>query len=519
MATGRNAAGFTQATHDIPLPLGLQNSNREPTSRNEVCTPCYVSPDNAYLTARAQRSTEAVRNANQATAQVAVEEPINPAEIVTEQRRIVNSAVRKHRAGQELTEAEKQAVAEFDDVCTNEVLDSLFPEIRYAKMKRVAITRQSNGNYLVDNNDSVYQGYSVTTSFINDTSEPVHVAVRDGVVLTIPTTERHRLKPGNKFLDDPSFVIRRSWHFNKDQFHIVMNRLRTLKNVTGELATIRKIFFSDPAQEDKLTCEYSGMPISFDYVITRDELVQFKSLYLVNGDVTVGLASRTDADSVLHPFSPNARMLGGIPDYYWPTPGQKGGIVSAFRYVDNEGRNAPLYQRIGNCVRPIPSVTDPSVESGLYIANGANDINREFVAIGAYPEGDEEVTNQLLHYGVYLSRHEAEELGEQLMLKQAETAAQKAKQELQEARAEYEAYKLEADQQLARWKATLEERANELALKKMEYGDYYDRKGREREMYYTDRSYDRKDTNETIKTIATVVSGLVSVFALIKLVA
>lgn len=354
--------------------------------------------------------------------------------------------------------------------------------------------------------------YEVKRSFVNNLPYSVTVIDRNNIANRIPP---NRVKPTL----DKTFDIDVSITFSMN-VEIDIQSVLSQQGINDELNIFKKAIAT--AQVN-----------SFDN--TKTVMVRYSiddrtlrgsdnSLYLEQLDLTI--ACNGEELNATHPYSPDGQfLLRSRINMGW-------GFQILINDPNQEYGNR--YININNRVYLVPAVIDMSVRPGVWLYhNGSIDFSEDIVnsdksewfdfaeadtAIGLYTtaalardHGDSQSTfKKDLENKVLISKNEQLNLTHQLKQKEHENEMLSAEQkrlqlEYQQRLAEFEKAQKERDYELSRVK-------HELEMQK------YDREHRNRNMqdYYEERSYKRKDTNEFLKWVPTIIGAGLAIVGIMR---
>lgn len=350
----------------------------------------------------------------------------------------------------------------------------------------------------------------ISTTYINNLYVPVTIAQRSGLKFTLPQTGDLR---------DNRLIMRTQYDINSEP---ILNDFKRLLNTVGEhdvgeLKVLRQLItlklYGDGKQNKGKN--YPHAALILDYPITQDQLLNYGgSIYYQEMDDVVSLLPWEDAPA--HPYSvqgKNTRLIETTGNGHTPL-----GFGYSVELVDNRGRFGVRYLNIGHEVHLVPTCCDYERRDGVYvITNRAveGETGIPLREVKHYPfEGAEQL-------GLFRTFEEALHSGDTSLARKQEIASLEheivmQKQALQKAKNEHELTLLEREKEAKILEMEREVHARKLEEMRLE-SEHKLRMERERtKAFYEDRSYDRKDSNEMLKFLPTVMVGIGSILMAVK---
>jgi cell division protein FtsB len=349
--------------------------------------------------------------------------------------------------------------------------------------------------------DQAFYGHSPVTlnvSYRNHLPHPITVVWRSGLKFTLPPL--------------PSMVEKRLLiRVDIGMLPMVRQELvRFLSAVdessTPELRAMREALLT------QLGNKSGGARIVLDYPLGMEDLRSAGgSVYCHDTDVLVSMLALDQVPP--HPYS----VMGSCERLVQVHADQLKG--SGFGYtvsvVDNQGAHGDRFINIAGKVYKIPAARDTTKRDGIYVVSNAP-VQGAYGVIGPevkhYPfEGAEETL------GIYRTPEEAATLGDlqgarKRELLEMEHQVQLSRKNLQEAEAKHSKEKADLEADNRRLQAQADKDKAELDKIKT-------REEQERQRikdYYEDRSYVRKDSNEALKMVPSIIVGIGALIALFK---
>jgi hypothetical protein len=252
---------------------------------------------------------------------------------------------------------------------------------------------------------------------------------------------------------------------------------------------------------------YGSIVMILDYSLTVEQLRQFGgSVYYHEVDCVFSLLSLEHSPP--HPHSPAGRNLCLI-------DADGDGNMTGFRYsieiIDNAGKFGDRYLNIGNKVYRAPAQKDHERRDGVYVVSnepveGQIEMSERKVQLYSFEQAKEQL-------GLYRTPEEAMNLGDVSQAKKEELLnlehqIQVEKAELARERQQHEKEMLDKEKALKEAEEARDRNARVIDEMRSEQ-EHRQKLERERvKDYYEDRSYERKDSNETLKFLPTLILGI-----------
>lgn len=364
--------------------------------------------------------------------------------------------------------------------------------------------------------------YKISHLYRNTLSYPVVLTDRNNLSKVLP------IQPVIREHDSKSLRVDIVIEFSDDVLFDCTHVLDLPENqMTKELRTLKHALLNNT-----VSLRYGGKSITISYIVT-DNILKRNGYMFYSDELDVVISRQTEFDpNTVHPYS---------------NIGQKLIIASPsdmFEYKiminDPKGLFGDRYININNTVYKVPLTTDPQQPAGVYVYTNTGEDSEPIYH--SFDEAQETL-------GLYTTRALAQDYGnpqdaykrklEEEALKNKANYLEKEKELQQQAHAlkqeelalksQYEKEDLirkteqaELNQRLREHEYTIKklttEKTEQLAKLKAELEEQ--QAIRDREMaelkYKMDmRSYNRKDTSETIKWLPTIVGGILSLGALL----
>jgi hypothetical protein len=189
--------------------------------------------------------------------------------------------------------------------------------------------------------------------------------------------------------------------------------------------------------------------------------------------------------------------------------------MTGFRYsieiIDNAGKFGDRYLNIGNKVYRAPAQKDHERRDGVYVVSnepveGQIEMSERKVQLYSFEQAKEQL-------GLYRTPEEAMNLGDVSQAKKEELLnlehqIQVEKAELARERQQHEKEMLDKEKALKEAEEARDRNARVIDEMRSEQ-EHRQKLERERvKDYYEDRSYERKDSNETLKFLPTLILGI-----------
>lgn len=335
-------------------------------------------------------------------------------------------------------------------------------------------------------------------SYLNNLPIPLIVEWRSGFKFTLPSR--------------PNFASNRLIvRVEIDFAHSVKVDVNRLLSVVEETTTPELKAMRDAFRSDIRSTTFGGMVLTLDYALRLEDLESYGgSVYYHELDCLVSMLPYDQAPP--HPYGvrgSNLRLIEASP------AGKQCGFGYSVDVVDNTGRYGDRYINIGGKIYRIDAVKDPTRRDGIYVVSNApvqGELGLTGPVVKHYPfEGAD---TQL---GLFRTAEEAEQLGDASLARKRELAdleheLNRNKTELQSAKHQHDLEMIRKNQELEEVKRSHERDASELErlrgkeeLERQRIKDYYE-----------DRSYQRKDNNEVLKFIPSIMVGIGALLMAVK---
>jgi len=402
--------------------------------------------------------------------------------------------------------------------------------------------------------------------FINNSDHTFTVVMRNNLLIKVKTAMTNILHSNNMlgkntFINTNTFIIRRILDFNdNDTLKCTLSNINEFKrlfaNKNYELDLIHKQI-RDLLEGDYLA---SRKRIVLDYIFDTRELIDHGNFYARDTDI---LIHHVDSDLIPHPYSVEGSGIVELKDQVKDR--KRSGVL--IDIIDNSNVISNRYITLANNVFKIPVHNDTTKPDGVYVTFlqsdnlGNTDIQpvhynfeeaEEIIGLcrtkeEAISAGDTSEKNKqhtlALERKLLDAKNEHEQL--KMVLNETKTKLELNKLEREEA---INQTKFERDRELSEYRHRLEieitknaeiQRNSDLALndlkhklekskikaqktkeklekkqvkRKIEYEDH----SRVRDDYYETRSYERKDSYESVKTAGLIAAGCLGLYAVFK---
>lgn len=414
------------------------------------------------------------------------------------------------------------------------------PEVVYRDNSRVGMKTES---------------FSVTLDYTNYTKSSIYVKTQNNIAFVVAPNNNTINASGS----GPHLEIKITYSLvSGNNIHDTLELLRAL-GANGGLSPdakfvydhLMKLYEADPTARNK-----SNFKVSIMRRITEDSIRSHQVTYVKEADIIVSFEK-----AAMQPPHPNSSEGLQQIDYKKEYIGQAGLFV---RVVDNENLADVRYYHAGKRLISVPSVTDPTKQSGVYVTESTRAPDGLLTPKSIFLTFDEATE----HIGLYRTQEEALSNGNPELILQMEDSRSKKEERrlalelqavkhqsaLDTARAEKEALELKRALEISKAEtlslkestdfrklirddayADKEKRRSDKANKRKDKyesrgyrrkdryedrgyhrKDYYEDRGFERKQYYEDRSMDRKDTSELIKFVPGLLVGVLGAFAFMR---
>ena len=350
-------------------------------------------------------------------------------------------------------------------------------------------------------------------SFINHTNHDITIVLRDNLPITL-----HRAPNISEM--SKSFIIRKLYRFESfTSLNDVINNLNTLlshrkDNTSHEDLLLIYKSLKDQQRIGRMT---SIAHVNIDREVNIDFLISKGYCYMPEMDLMIYHGKY--AIDMIHPYS-----VSGLSETVFESIDRSDSATGImFEIIDNENSLSTRYASIGKRVVEIPVKKDPERPSGVYIIRKIGDeVTTEICSL-------EEMAEKC---GIHRNVEDAITSGDgellyKLKLKEAENAANESKIQYQKEAADAKSRMLqlqeEYDVKAAKLKQDSEEQTAKLKREQEQQKLKYEEELRQGELerqktkdYYENRSYDRKDGSETIKTVGILAAAALSIWAVAR---
>lgn len=340
-------------------------------------------------------------------------------------------------------------------------------------------------------------------SYINNLPSPVTVGLRSGLKFTLP--------PQPSFTCD-KLLIRIVIDINHPTVRNDIQRLLSVVTNDGspELKALREGLRLEVEQN-----HHGGATIVMDYPLSYDRLREMGGVVYYHEIDTIFSLSNVDSCPP-HPFSEEGRNLQLIDTN---ACGNTGAFGYSIEMIDNCGKYGERYISIAKKVYRITPTKDVTRRDGIYIVSNYP-IEREWgtdereVRHHSFENAEDEL-------GIFRTAEEALTLGDIATARKQEILSLEHSLNLQKVEIqnlkqthERELHQLEREKKLLEMDA---EKHTRLVEELRQQSEHQLKMERERvKDYYESRSYERKDSNETLKFLPAIVVGLGAVFMALK---
>lgn len=385
----------------------------------------------------------------------------------------------------------------------------------------------------VDENST---GLSKRITFINYTGQEITIIERTGLVHKVPPVP-------NRFTSQ--FIIRTEYTIHKYMFSDFVYQLASDINpeVWPDLFAIKEAFF---IQYDENKYNYNSIRVMVDTIIEKQIINSYKGVYVTNTDMVISVNPL--AHLLRHPLSEF-----GLLEERFKEMASRAGSSFTIEIVDNDHELMPRFCYLANKLFRLSPVVDNTRESGIYFtidrkSDGVHDLETfkysltDAESLGLFKTKEEAISagdlKALRQEEIAKLNHEntkqkielenlklentriENELNKaisdmELKIKQLEKENKlldqqfqqekiKADQEKTKTEQEFQKEKLKYEQEAQKAKADYEARKAEYEARKMKL-----------EEEYNQRSHERKDSTEALKTLGVIVATGLSIIALV----
>lgn len=340
-------------------------------------------------------------------------------------------------------------------------------------------------------------------SYINNLSKAVTVVWRSGLRFVLPP---------QRGMESNKLVVRVEITIDASAAPDIRRQLSAVNDASSsELKALREAFTVKILENT-----YGGATLILDYPLSLEQLHACGgSVYYHELDSVISLHDHQSAPP--HPYSEEGRNLRLIEASDLGLSGI--GFGYSVEIIDNNKSYGDRFLNIGNKVYKVAAQKDRDRRDGIYvIANHPTqgEIGREGRDVQYHPfEGAEE------KLGIFKSAEDALNLGDASLARKHEIVSlehnlAKQKIELQETKNAHQKEMLEKETELKRVE-TERDRQTRIITEMREAAEHSMKMERERaKSYYEDRAYDRKDTNEVLKFLPSIIVGIGAVLMAIK---
>lgn len=344
-----------------------------------------------------------------------------------------------------------------------------------------------------------YSPIEYRVSYINNLPIPLVVEWRSGFKFTLPAQP---CMTSNRLIVRVEIYIH---HSVKVDIQRILSMVD--ENSSPELKVMREAFVHQ-VQNNR----YGGARLVLDYPLTLQQLQDYGgTVYYSELDCLFSLCSFDEAPP--HPYGVHGRQQSLIEVSASEVLGC--GFGYSVDVVDTCGKYGDRYINIGGKIYRIPAVKDPTRRDGIYVVSNAP-VQGEYGVmtplVNHYPFEGAETT-----LGLYRTAEEAEQLGDASAARKKELAQLEhqlilQRTELQSAKNEHELQMVEMDREVKRLQR--ESAESQAELERVRQKEELERQ--RIKDYYEDRAFSRKDNNEALKIIPSIVVGIGAVFMAIK---
>lgn len=330
-------------------------------------------------------------------------------------------------------------------------------------------------------------------TYINRTHREIVVCERSNLKLVLP--------PRPVFQKEQEVIIRVEYWIHdekvKNNSELLLDRLR---NVGDHLKIFYNAFGCNPTAEGGV---FRGLNFAVEYAIDLHTLEDYGgAVYYKEIDTVIAVSGQDECPD--HPFSYESESAIGGAESSQPTYG-----INVDLYVNDPfNRYGERYVNLFGQVYCVRTVQLFDRREGIYLCKTINGksynvytaFDQTEKEINLYRVEDEALTDG--HVDILLKKNLAELEQNNLILKRE---LENSKLQAQRQQQDYDARKIELDREREEWRIRKDREDLE---RKAEYERMRD--------FYEYRSYQRKDTNEMLKYIPTLVVGLGAVFVAVK---
>lgn len=332
---------------------------------------------------------------------------------------------------------------------------------------------------------ALYAPVEYRQSYINKTHVPIVIVWRSGLKTTIPAE--------NALNDNSAFTIEVEMSFGVDVKKDVQRVLSAVdEKGTVELRKIKEAFANN------VEGRWGRTRVLLDYSITIPEIKKLGgSIYYEELDIVISLNGLDDAPP--HPYSEEGKSMqlinvGDIKDI---------GFSYNIDVIDNLGIFGTRYININNKVYKVTPKKDMQKRDGIYVASNAPVDNA--IEINA-KSSEYHAFDKAAELGLFRSIDEAMALGDMESARKKELL--NLEHSLQVSKREYQELQNRFDIEVAEKDRLLKEAEHQLKEADIQLQKTKD--------HYENKSFQRKDSSETLKFVPGVIAAIGSMFLAIK---
>lgn len=340
-------------------------------------------------------------------------------------------------------------------------------------------------------------------TYINNLIVPVTVEWRSGIKFTLPAEPNMLSK---------DLIVRVEITL---QHTVKLDIQRVLSAIADDVSKELKVM-KESFQLSAQTARYGSATFILDYHLSLEQLKRYGgSIYYHELDCVFSMLDFENTPP--HPYGEAGRQIQLVNDI--EAHSSSVGFIYAIEIVDNAGEYGNRFINIGGKVYPIKTVKDNTRRNGVYVitnrpVEGQAALSEREVLVYGFDAAEEELC-------LYRTPEEARNFGDLSTAKREEVLALEHQLQIEKGEAailrqQHDAELLEKQKALAIVEAARDENAR--LIDKMRAEEEH-RMKLERERvkdYYDDRSYQRKDNNESLKFLPAIVVGIGAVIMAAK---
>jgi|SRR6185503_1858871 len=339
----------------------------------------------------------------------------------------------------------------------------------------------------------------VRTAALNFTSQDLSIAYRNGLKFNLP----RQWDPDHQgqLIIRTDILLSQLVEINVDHLLSVVE-----EHCTPEMRLVRTAI-GPQGETNVYRRPFEAQTITIDYSISIPELRNYGgSVYFHDVDLMVSQLPIHRAPE--HPFSEQGMLKAQCVDLHRQTGGRFGFSIEI---VDNQGAIGDRYINLGGHISRISAITNYRKMDGVYVSwnhsvCGKLDLPDTQVRCYPFEEAD-------LEFKLFRTYHEAERFGNGDDVRKKEIAD--IEHDTAVLKAKMQAEKVEVDRKNLELDSALKSLTHQYEMLKTERDELMGRQSHTLEIekqklrdYYESRSYERKDRNEVVKFLPSVIMGI-----------